>query len=137
MQLHQIQPKHKPKDRKRIGRGGKRGNASGFGTGKQGSKQPRIREVLKRYPKLRGYRFESGASTQVVNLELLEKKFAKGDAVNPSILIKKRIIHKIGGSMPQVKILGTGDLTKALTFDNCKISLSAKAKIEKAGGTIR
>ena len=137
MQLHQIKPWHKPKDRKRIGRGGKRGNSSGFGVGKLGASQPRIREVLKKYPKLRGYRFESGAFVQVVNVEILEKKFSKGDIINPSVLLKSRIIHKIEGNMPQVKILGTGQLSKAFTFDNCKVSLRAKAKIEKAGGTIR
>ena len=137
MQLHQIQPTHKPKHRKRIGRGGKRGNSSGFGVGKPGASQPRIREVLKKYPKLRGYRFESGSFTQVVNLKVLEKKFKKGDTVNPLALLEKRIIHRIEGSMPQVKILGTGELTKALAFNSCKVSLAAKAKIEKAGGTIK
>ena len=137
MQLHQIKPWHKPKRRKRIGRGGKRGNSSGFGVGKPGASQPRIREALKKYPKLRGYRFQSQATRQVVNLEILEKKFFKGDTINPSVLLKKKIIHKIGGMIPQVKILATGQLSKAFTFDNCKVSLSAKAKIEKAGGTIR
>ncbi len=137
MQLHQLQPKHKPKDRKRVGRGGKKGASSGLGVKKLGSSQPRIREILKRYPKLRGYRFTRRRGAQaVVNLEVLEKNFSAGQNITPSALIAKRIIRRIRGKDPEVKILGEGNLTKAFTIENCKVSAGAKKKIEALGGEI-
>lgn len=137
MQLHQLHPKHRQKERKRIGRGGKKGASSGFGIGKLGASQPRIREILKRYPKLKGYRFKREDKAVEVNLGTLEKKFQKEEVVNPATLVEKRIIRKISGKAPKIKILGMGELTKPFIFENCKISASAKIKIEKAGGTIR
>jgi len=61
MQLHQLSPKHKSKKRKRVGRGGKRGTYCGRGMKGQKSRAgakfvPIIRGLIKRYPKLRGYR---------------------------------------------------------------------------------
>jgi len=38
--------------------------------------------------------------------------------------------------MPEVKILGNGDISKVFTVEGCKVSATAKAKIEKAGGTV-
>ena len=60
MQLHQLQPIHKLKDKKRIGRGGKRGSYSGRGIKGQKSRagaklyRPGRKELLIRIPKLRG-----------------------------------------------------------------------------------
>ena len=144
MQLHQIQPKHKLKKKKRIGRGGKRGTYSGRGIKGQKSRagtrkmQPIIREVIKRYPKLRGYRFKvlkKGLVT--VNLEVLNKEFKESEVVNPQNLLRKRIVRKIKGRVPKVKILGEGKLTKKLIIENCQASKIAKEKIEKAKGTIK
>ncbi|MBZ1348254.1 MAG: uL15 family ribosomal protein [Candidatus Nealsonbacteria bacterium] len=64
MQLHQLKPIHKRKKRKRLGRGGKRGTYSGRGMKGQKSRagarfEPIIRGLIKRYPKLRGYRNRS------------------------------------------------------------------------------
>ena len=64
MQIHQLKPTHKNKPRKRIARGGKRGTYSGKGMKGQKSRagrrfKPVIRELIKKYPKLRGYRFKS------------------------------------------------------------------------------
>lgn len=64
MQLHELRPKHKIKKAKRIGRGGKRGTYSGRGMKGQKSRagarfEPIIRGLIKRYPKLRGYRFKA------------------------------------------------------------------------------
>ena len=41
------------------------------------------------------------------------------------------------GNIPQVKILGTGEITKKVFVEGCRISESAKVKIEKAGGTVK
>lgn len=61
MQLHELKPTHKLKKRKRIGRGGKRGTYCGKGIKGQASRagkrlEPIVRSLIKRYPKLRGYR---------------------------------------------------------------------------------
>lgn len=59
MQIHQLKPIHKPKKKKRVGRGGKKGTYSGKGMKGQKSRagkrfKPMIRELIKRYPKLKG-----------------------------------------------------------------------------------
>jgi large subunit ribosomal protein L15 len=64
MQLHELKPRHKLKKKKRVGRGGKRGTYSGRGQKGQlaraGRKlKPIVREIIKRYPKLRGYKFKA------------------------------------------------------------------------------
>jgi len=145
MQLHELQPKHKSKKSKRIGRGGKRGTYSGRGMKGQKSRaggrfKPIIRELIKRYPKLKGYRRKfkiQSSNFKIINLAILEKKFIAGDKINPEILLEKKIISKIKGRIPKVKILGRGEIIKALNFENCQISKSAKEKIEKAGGIIK
>jgi len=143
MQLHQLKPKHKLKKRKRLGRGGKRGTYSGRGIKGQRSRagrkfKPAIRELIKRYPKLRGYKFKKVTlKPAVVNIETLEKKFEVADTVTPKTLIEKRLIRRIRGRLPKVKILGQGKLTKKLIIEGCQASKQAKEKIEKAGGSIK
>ena len=143
MQLHELQRKHKNKGKKRVGRGGKKGTYSGKGNKGQKSRAgrkmvPIIRELIKRYPKLKGYKsFRMEDYSAVVNLDVLEKTSKDGETINPENLIKKGLISKIKGKAPKVKILGTGKLTKKLVVENCKTSKSAKEAIEKAGGTIK
>jgi large subunit ribosomal protein L15 len=141
MQLHQIKPIHKPKKPKRIGRGGKRGTYSGRGVKGQKARagrklKPIVREILKKYPKLRGYRFSAKKDYAILNLRDIEKKFNKGEKVSPKILVEKRLVRKISGKIPKVKILGKGKITKPLIFENCIFSQKAKEKVEKAGGKI-
>lgn len=147
MQLHQVSPIHKFKKSKRVGRGGKKGTYSGKGIKGQNSRsgrkfKPAIRELIKRYPKLRGYRFKSKirnpkSEIVVVNLELLEKKFEAGAKISPEILAEKKIIARINSIMPKVKILGQGNVSKAFSVENCLVSKKAKERIEKAGGSIK
>lgn len=143
MQLHELKPFHKTKSKKRIGRGGKKGTYSGKGQKGQKSRAgrkmvPIIRELIKKYPKLRGYkRFVFEKNTAVVNLDVLEKISKDGEIINPSNLIKKGIVRMIKGRMPGIKILGTGKITKKIIVEDCKISKTAKEAIEKAGGTIK
>jgi len=141
MQLHQLKPIHKPKDKKRVGRGGKRGTYCGRGVKGQKSRagrklKPIIREILKKYPKLRGYKFKSKKEIAILNLGDLEKKFKEGEKVNPEVLVEKRLVRKIEGKVPEVKILSKGKLTKKLIFENCQFSKKAKELIEKIGGKI-
>lgn len=140
MQLHQIKPKNAKMKKKRVGRGGKKGTYCGKGMKGQKSRagrrfRPDIRELVKRYPKLRGYRFHSNAKPVFsFNLDVLEKNFEAESKVNPQSLLENKIIRKIKGRVPQVKILGTGELKKSLFVEGCLLSKSAKEKIEKAGG---
>lgn len=141
MQIHQLQPKTKQRKAKRIGRGGKRGTYSGRGMKGQRSRagarfQPRVREILKRYPKLRGYKRSPYGDVISVNVSVLEKNFTVGDTVNPAALVAKHLVGATGKKALKVKILGFGELTKKLTIEKCTVSALAKEKIEKAGGNI-
>ncbi|HNP79661.1 MAG TPA: 50S ribosomal protein L15 [Candidatus Pacearchaeota archaeon] len=139
MQIHELKPKNKAKAKKRVGRGGKKGTYSGAGgkgqKGRAGAKfKPLIRGWIKRYPKLKGYRFNIQSKCAIINLDVLEKKFNSGDTISPAILIEKRIIRKT--KAPLVKILSRGEITKPLNIKDCKVSQKAKEKIEKVQGKI-
>jgi large subunit ribosomal protein L15 len=147
MQLHEIKPIHKSKKSKRIGRGGKRGTYSGRGIKGQKSRagrrfKPVIRELIKKYPKLRGYRQKSkikNAKLKVVtvNLEALERRFDSEEKITPETLLEKRLIRKIKGKIPKVKILAKGKLTKPLTVEDCLVSKKAKEIIAKVHGMVK
>ncbi len=142
MQIHQIKPTNKLKKGKRIGRGGKKGTYSGRGMKGQKSraghkKAPAIREVIKKYHKLRGYRFNPASDgNPTVNISDLERKFNAEDIVSPEILAEKGMVRKVRGELPTVKILGNGIIKKPLTIKNCLLSRPAAKKIEEAGGKI-
>jgi large subunit ribosomal protein L15 len=142
MQLHQLKKNTTFKRKKRVGRGGNTGTYCGGGgkgqKGRAGAKfKPLIREWVKKYPKLRGYNFNVLSSVSSVNLDVLDKKFKEGETVSPETLASKRILRRVDGKLPAVKILSKGELKKALVFNDCSVSKSAKEKIEKAGGTIK
>lgn len=69
---------------------------------------------------------------QIVNLGEIGKRYADGETVDAASLVKKGLVK---GATP-VKVLGDGEFTKKLTFKVDAISASAKAKIEKAGGSV-
>lgn len=146
MQLHHIKPTHKLKKRKRIARGGKRGGYSGRGIKGQKSRagagiRPAIRDLMMKLPKARGrakHSFKSLFSKPfVLNLWDIEKKFKTGEIVSPQTLFERGIIRKKSDSLPEVKILGGGEISKKLTFQNVLLSKSARDKIQKAGGIIK
>lgn len=129
MLLHELKPNHPLKKRKtQVGRGGKRGTTSGHGTKGQKSRsgrriRPAERDFIQRLPKLRGSgNARQSRQWQVVNVGDLEK------------LAKDGIISLENAG--QIKILGNGEIKKALTIKNIPISKSAKEKIEAAGGKI-
>lgn len=142
MQLHNLKRKIKNKKYVLVGRGGKRGKTSGRGgkgqTARAGHKgRPEMRDIIKRMPKLRGYAFKSIQKKPfVVNVGALEA-FPNGASITPASLVKKGIMNIRGGKTPQVKILSTGELSKKLEISGCLASAGAKAKIEKAGGTVK
>lgn len=145
MQSNTLKRVHPNKRSVQVGRGGTRGKTSGRGgkgqTARAGHKvRPEIRDMIKRIPKLRGRGkniFQSYQAKFVpVNLKLIEKHFSAGDVVNPESLMAKGLAKGISGEMPMVKILATGEITKKISLVGCSVSASARAKIEKAGGTI-
>lgn len=142
MQLHQLQPTHKGKRRKIVGRGGKRGTFAGRGVKGQkaragAKKQPAIRQWLKRYPKLRGYNFgRVSPKARAINLGILDNNFASGALITPKVLVQKNLVPQVAGRIPKVKILAKGNITKKITVKGCQLSKSAVQKIKKAGGNI-
>jgi large subunit ribosomal protein L15 len=137
-------PEGATKKRRRVGRG----QGSGLGTtAGKGNKGQQSRSGGKTYPGFEGgqmplyrrlpHRGFTNTSFkkhwQVVNLEQIDGKYAAGEVVDGASLLQKRLVKK---SEALIKILGDGSLTKALTFQVDKVSASAKAKIEKAGGTV-
>jgi large subunit ribosomal protein L15 len=146
MQIHNLKRITPNKDVMLVGRGGKRGKTSGRGTKGQNAragrkKRPEIRDIIKRIPKLRGRGVSPfkplSAAYFPVNLVVLEKISSAGDVINPAYLATKNVISSVNGKLPAIKVLGSGELTKALTFEGCKISASAKDKIVKAGGSVK
>jgi large subunit ribosomal protein L15 len=143
MQLHQIKRIQKQKSKKRVGRGGAHGTFSGRGVKGQKSRagakiRPAWRDLIKQIPKKRGYKFKSTADAHlVINLGVLNKAFKEGDIVSANSLLKKQLISRIKGMVPEVKILGDGEINKKLSFTGLILSKPAKKKIVKAGGTIK
>lgn len=141
MQLHQIKSGYNKKHR-RVGRGGKKGTYSGRGMkgqkSRSGSKaRPRIGFAggdtlpFKKIPKKRGYSFLPiiKKPVSVINLGILDKFFENGEKVTPEILVEKKLIRRIDGRIPEVKLLGSGKLTKKLEIEGCKMSESVKKVI--------
>ncbi len=146
MQIHEIKREHALKKKKTVGRGGRRGKTSGRGgkgqTARAGNKRrPAMRDIIKKLPKLRGHGKNRSESVfyrgpeAVVNVGVLSV-FKAGDTVNPTTLQAHKLINVRFDKMPRVKILGTGELTIKLNVEECEVSVTAKEKIEKAGGTV-
>lgn len=142
MQVHQLTKNTTFKDKKRVGRGGKKGTYCGAGgkgqKGRSGARfKPIVREWLKKYPKLRGYNFSTQTEVSVINLSELETLFAAKDVITPEILVSRRVIRKIDGKIPAIKVLARGEVTKSFTIEGCVVSAKAKEKLEKVGGIIK
>lgn len=135
MQLHNLSIKNRKE--KRIARGGKRGTTSGRGQKGQKSRsghriRPAQRDLLIRIPKLRGYRNKPKSMFNLVlNMADLEK--IKGDVIN-----RDSLKAFYGTSYrEEIKILGRGEIKKAVKIEGIKVSKNAKEKIEKAGGSVK
>ncbi|MCF7835761.1 MAG: uL15 family ribosomal protein [Candidatus Marinimicrobia bacterium] len=142
MQLNQVKPKNKLSSKKRVGRGGKRGSYSGKGMKGQKSRagrkmRPQLRDIIKKIPKKRGYRFNSiQPDHAVVNLDMIDSKFKDGEKLTPKTFFENGLIRKVDGKLPKVKILARGSLTKKVFISRCTVSVSAKEQIEKKGGGV-
>lgn len=146
MQIHEIRRDHAHKKSKLVGRGGKRGKTAGKGgkgqTARAGHRvRPAMRDIIKKLPKLRGHGKNRSQSVfyrgpeAVVNVGALNV-FSQGDIITPTALIAKGLIGESFGKNPAIKILGTGEITVAVTIRRCTVSETAKTKIEKVGGKV-
>lgn len=140
MKIHDLTPAPgSTRGRKRVGRGigGKGGKTAGRGTkgqkarskvpvGFEGGAMP----LHKRLPKLRGFNNPFRVEYQAVNLDTIEESGL--DQVTPESLYAKGLISK--GAL--VKVLGRGELTRAVEVHAHAFSASAESAITAAGGTV-
>lgn len=143
MQINELKRKNKNKKDRIVGRGGKHAKTSGRGgkgqTARAGNKRrPEMRVIIKKFPKLRGYRFNSyQIKPKGVSLDKVAKAFKAGSEVNPNTLLEAKLISKVKGIIPKVKILNSvNDFNVKLTFSKVEFSALAKEKVVKAGGSI-
>jgi large subunit ribosomal protein L15 len=144
MRLHDVhQGVVRNKKRKRLGRGpgsgqgktagrGHKGQASRAGWSIHPAFQGGAMPLVRRVPK-RGFHNAFAPTVLIVNVGDLERCFQAGEEVTVERLKKSPLV---GHRFDQIKILGDGQLTKALTVTAHRFSRSAVEKIEKAGGRV-
>jgi large subunit ribosomal protein L15 len=151
--LHNLKPAPRSRrPRKRVGRGqgsglGKTSGRGHKGAGSRSGAKKKVgfeggqNPIHMRMRKLRGPHMKKSmpfekfrTHTQPVNLRDLEQRFDKGDEVTPDSLRRKGLATR--KEIP-VKVLGQGELSKALTVHAHAFSKSAREKIESAGGSVQ
>lgn len=145
MELKDLKPAEGSKrNRKRIGRGPASGNGKTAGRGMNGQKsragggkgagfEGGQTPLARRLPKLPGFRNFNRVEYVPVNVSRLDAKFNAGDLVDADTLYAAGIIKN---TTDPIKVLGDGEITKALTVRVDKVSASARAKIEAVGGKV-
>jgi large subunit ribosomal protein L15 len=143
MEAHELKPpagsRHK---RKRVGRGNASGHGTYSGKGMKGQKArsgkgPRVAfeggqtPLVKRLPHRRGFTNIFRVEYAPVSVGQLER-FEAGTEVTPELLRQVGIIKNL---RQPVKVLGDGQISKALTVRVHGFSAAAKEKIEAAGGS--
>jgi large subunit ribosomal protein L15 len=146
MQLNTLKARTKRITSQQVGRGGTRGKTAGRGTKGQNARaghknRPELRDFIKRFPKLRGRGVSPFKSIQVkpfaVNLASIDKAYKAGETVNRTTLVANKLMSTKKSSVQKIKILGTGEITKALSFEGVIVSKSAEEKIVSAKGSIK
>jgi large subunit ribosomal protein L15 len=152
LNLSNLKPAQARKDRKRVGRGLGSGKGRYSGRGIKGQKARSGSAKMApgfeggqmpldmRAPKLRGNTSADAMPigpfrtySQPVNLRDLERVFESGDTVTVETLVEKGLLKN---TKTDVKILGTGELTKKLAVTAHAFSAGAREKIEAAGGSV-
>ena len=145
MELKDLKPAEGSKrNRKRVGRGPASGNGKTAGRGMNGQKsragggtgagfEGGQTHLARRLPKLPGFRNFNRVEYVPVNVSRLDAKFNAGDLVDADTLYAAGIIKN---TTDPIKVLGDGEITKALTVRVDKVSASARAKIEAVGGKV-
>jgi large subunit ribosomal protein L15 len=140
VKIHDLKPAQGSKQRRRrVGRGigGKGGKTAGRGTkgqkarskvpvGFEGGQLP----FHMRVPKLRGFKNPFRVEYQAVNLDTLDETGL--DEVDPGVLHGRGLVHK--GAL--VKVLGRGEISRAVQVKAHAFSKSAESAITAAGGTV-
>ncbi|MBI2057420.1 MAG: uL15 family ribosomal protein [Candidatus Yanofskybacteria bacterium] len=152
MQLHELKKSNKPKERKRVGRGGKRGTFSGRGSKGQMARGARLgadfrggnAPIWKLFPKKRGsnkkveIKHRSFKLRQnkpdIVSLAKINNAFKEGDLVSPETLNEKKVTRT---KTEKIKLLGGGELGKKLIFSGIIFSGQAREKVLKSGSEIK
>ncbi len=147
MDLSDVRSTTKRKARKRIGRGIAAGQGKTAGRGEAGQKHrykiaPGFEggqtPLYRRIPRLRGKGKAShntgmfGTEYAVVNIGTLGELFEAGAEIDADALVARRIVRK---PLDGLKVLGQGELDKALHIKADRFSAGAREKIEAAGGT--
>lgn len=140
----ELKPDHgATHSKKRLGRGNGSGQGTYAGRGLKGQKSRSGKKKAydafeggqfpssRKYHVLRGFNNKWRVPFQPINLAALER-FDDGASVTPETLLAAGLLRHL---REPVKVLGNGDLTKKLTISAHRFSETAKAKIEKAGGT--
>lgn len=139
MKLHELAPAPGSKHpKKRVGRGPGSGNGVTAGRGEKGqksragySRRPGFEggqmPLIRRVPK-RGFTNPFRTVYTVINVGQLAE--IEGE-ITPAVLVAHGLVH---GGLP-VKILGDGEVSRAITVRAHRFSKSARAKIEAVGGT--
>lgn len=140
MKPHDLKaPEGSSRPRRRVGRGtgGKGGKTAGRGTKGQGARgqvRPGFEggqlPLKQRIPKLKGFKNPFRVEYVVVNLDAIEA--FDGDVVSPETLRAKGLVHKHG----LVKVLGRGELSRAVRVSAHGFSRSAERAITSAGGSV-
>jgi large subunit ribosomal protein L15 len=140
MKIHDLKPPAgSNRRRKRVGRGigGRGGKTAGRGMKGQGARDtiPAGFEggqlpLHMRVPKLRGFNNPFRVEYQGINLDTIEESGL--DTIDPTILHDKGLSHK--GAL--IKVLGRGELSRAVTVKAHAFSRSAEAAITDAGGSV-
>ncbi len=147
MKLHDLVPNPgSKKNKKRVGRGisARQGKTAGRGTKGQGSRsgeggnmyrQGGNLPFYRRLPFMRGQGFTplNRVEYNEVNLDQLTESFKTDAEVSPETLVSARLLRD---PRKPVVILGRGEINVALKVRTHRITAGAKAKIEKAGGSV-
>lgn len=141
MKVHDLKPapgSNPSKKRVARGIGGRRGKTAGTGTKGQGTRdtiKPGFEggqtPLSRRTPKAKGFKNPFRIEYTVINLDGLDD-FAAGSEVTPDTLRARGLVHKHG----LVKLLGRGEVSRALTVKVHACSKSAAEAIQAAGGTV-
>ncbi len=141
MKPHELRPAEGAhKRRKRVGRGEGSGKGKTAGRGTKGTRargevhlffEGGQMPLVRRVPKLKGFKPPNRKVYGAVNLR--ELATVEGDAVGPDEVRAAGLVHKRD---KLIKVLGDGEIDRAITVSAHAFSESARAKIEGAGGTV-
>jgi large subunit ribosomal protein L15 len=141
MRLHDLKPAPGSKrPRKRVGRGEGGGKGKTSGRGQKGQKSRNTvhpwfeggqMPIQRRLPKFGGFTSRNRVEYAPINVARLSEVFDAGATVGPEDMSSHGLVRR----KSKVKVLGEGEISKALTVRAHKFSKQAEEKIKAAGGS--